>query len=32
VGGVEAEFVVAAAKVLDEGVSGDDGLCCLVGS
>jgi hypothetical protein len=30
--GVDGKFVVAAAKVLHEGVSGDDHLCCLVRS
>jgi hypothetical protein len=29
---VESEFVVAASEVLHEGVSGDDHVCCLVGS
>jgi hypothetical protein len=30
--GVDGEFVVAASKVLYEGVSSDDHLCCLVRS
>jgi len=29
---VNTDFVVAAANVLDEGVSGDDGLCGAVGA